>query len=168
MDLKNEAEGLQSQNFELGERQNFWKRTVRKNSAAESQLRQAYRDFYAELGSLSKYKDLNYVGFRKILRKHDKLFSSTSGSLYLRMKIYGAYFRTNKDVESLIHQTESIVTTVFEDGSRAKAMKILHMPRRDDKLNAWTAFKMGLMFGAGIVLVAVFAVSGKSLGSRGR
>ena len=42
-------------------------------------LKTAFGEFYLMLILLQKYQLLNYTGFRKILKKHDKLFQTTRG-----------------------------------------------------------------------------------------
>ncbi|CAG7833656.1 unnamed protein product [Allacma fusca] len=79
----------------------------------------------------------------------------------LRDIVETSRFHVNKQTYKLLEEIETIVTTVFEKGSRAKAMKRLRVPHRDDKLGAWTAFKLGIMMGTAIVLFAVLAVSGQ-------
>jgi hypothetical protein len=39
----------------------------------------AFSEFYLMLVLLQKYQLLNFTGFRKILKKHDKLFQTTRG-----------------------------------------------------------------------------------------
>ena len=65
----------------------------------------------------------------------------------------------------MVHDTEQAFTSIFAGGSRAKAMKLLRLPHRDDKLNTWTAFKLGLMLGTIVVLFTVLSVSGKTQSS---
>jgi SPX domain protein involved in polyphosphate accumulation len=42
-------------------------------------LKLAFSEFYLMLILLQNYQTLNYTGFRKILKKHDKLFETTRG-----------------------------------------------------------------------------------------
>ncbi len=43
-------------------------------------LKVAFSEFYLMLILLQKYQLLNFTGFRKILKKHDKLFQTTRGA----------------------------------------------------------------------------------------
>lgn len=43
-------------------------------------LKLAFSEFYLMLTLLKDYQTLNYTGFRKILKKHDKLFETTRGN----------------------------------------------------------------------------------------
>ncbi len=44
-----------------------------------SSLKTAFCEFYLMLILLQKFQLLNFTGFRKILKKHDKLFQTTRG-----------------------------------------------------------------------------------------
>ena len=43
-------------------------------------LKLAFSEFYLMLTLLKDYQTLNYTGFRKILKKHDKMFETTRGN----------------------------------------------------------------------------------------
>jgi hypothetical protein len=43
-------------------------------------LKLAFSEFYLMLILLKNYQTLNFTGFRKILKKHDKLFETTRGN----------------------------------------------------------------------------------------
>lgn len=50
-----------------------------KHLTTATSLKTAFGEFYLMLILLQKYQLLNYTGFRKILKKHDKLFQTTRG-----------------------------------------------------------------------------------------
>jgi SPX domain protein involved in polyphosphate accumulation len=81
-------------------------------------LKLAFSEFYLSLILLQNYQNLNYTGFRKILKKHDKLMSSDSGARWRDDKVETAGFHTNKDIDKLISDTESTVTLELESGNR--------------------------------------------------
>ncbi len=54
-------------------------RTERKQYKNTSKLKAAFSEFYLMLALLQNYQLLNFNGFRKILKKHDKLFQTTRG-----------------------------------------------------------------------------------------
>ena len=49
----------------------------RKNS---KELKLAFSEFYLSLILLQNYQNLNFTGFRKILKKHDKLLKNDAGA----------------------------------------------------------------------------------------
>lgn len=82
-------------------------------------LKLAFSEFYLSLILLQNYQNLNYTGFRKILKKHDKLLHSDSGAKWRDDKVETAGFHTNKDIDKLISETESTVTMELECGNRS-------------------------------------------------
>jgi hypothetical protein len=54
-------------------------RTELKHHKNRSKLKVACSEFYLMLALLQKFQILNFTGFRKILKKHDKLFQTTRG-----------------------------------------------------------------------------------------
>jgi len=105
-------------------------------------LKLAFSEFYLSLILLQNYQNLNYTGFRKILKKHDKLMSNSSGAKWRDDKVEMAGFYTNKEIDKLIHETESTVTNELEGGNRPKAMKRLRVPPLGDQQSPWTTFKV--------------------------
>lgn len=51
-------------------------------------------------------QDLNFTGFRKILKKHDKLMESAAGSEWREKWVEAAPFYTNKQISNFIAETE--------------------------------------------------------------
>jgi hypothetical protein len=105
-------------------------------------LKLAFSEFYLSLILLQNYQNLNYTGFRKILKKHDKLMSNSSGAKWRDNKVEMAGFHTNKEIDKLIHETEATVTNELEGGNRPKAMKRLRVPPLGDQQSPWTTFKV--------------------------
>ena len=55
------------------------KKSERNHYRKCNDLKLAFSEFYLMLVLLQNYQTLNYTGFRKILKKHDKLFQTTRG-----------------------------------------------------------------------------------------
>lgn len=53
----------------------FWSRGGRASAAQREQLRSQLEELYATASNLQNYVQANRTGFRKILKKHDKLTS---------------------------------------------------------------------------------------------
>lgn len=81
-------------------------------------LKLAFSEFYLSLILLQNYQNLNYTGFRKILKKHDKLILNENGAKWREDKVEVAGFHTNKDIDKLIHNSENTVTMELESGNR--------------------------------------------------
>lgn len=123
------------------------------------ELKLAFSEFYLSLVLLQNYQNLNFTGFRKILKKHDKLLSVEFGARWRQEKVEMAHFYTNKDIDRLIHETENVVTQEIEAGDRQKAMKRLRVPPLAELQSPWTTFKVGLFSGSFIVLVVAVIIS---------
>ncbi|KAL1482065.1 hypothetical protein MTO96_015099 [Rhipicephalus appendiculatus] len=123
-------------------------------------LKLAFSEFYLSLILLQNYQNLNFTGFRKILKKHDKLLGTNLGAQWRQSHVEAAPFYTNKDIDRLIQETESLVTTMLEGGDRQKAMKRLRVPPLGDQQSPWVTFKVGLFSGAYIVLIIAVILSG--------
>lgn len=116
------------------------------------ELKLAFSEFYLSLILLQNYQNLNYTGFRKILKKHDKLLNVSNGAQWRAEHVETSHFYTNKDIDRLISDTEATVTNDLEGGDRQKAMKKLRVPPLGEQQSPWTTFKVGLFSGSFIVL----------------
>lgn len=121
----------------------------------------AFSEFYLSLILLQNYQSLNHTGFRKILKKHDKLLSVDVGSRWHVENVETSHFYTNKDIDKLIADTEATVISQLESGDRTKAMKRLRVPPLGEQRSPWTTFKVGLFSGSFIVLLIAVVLSGK-------
>jgi xenotropic and polytropic retrovirus receptor 1 len=77
---------------------------------------------------LQNYQNLNHTGFRKILKKHDKLLKVDIGGKWQKEKVEASYFFINRDIDKIINETETTVTSDLEAGDRQRAMKRLRVP----------------------------------------
>jgi len=122
-------------------------------------LKLAFSEFYLSLILLQNYQNLNFTGFRKILKKHDKLLRNDAGARWREEHVEASHFHTNKDIDKIIAETEGTVTSELEGGDRQKAMKRLRVPPLGDKQSPWTTFKVGLFAGAFVVLFIAVVLS---------
>lgn len=123
-------------------------------------LKMAFSEFYLSLVLLQNYQNLNFTGFRKILKKHDKLFETDSGYKWKCEHVDSAPFYTNKQISSLIDETEAVFTAELELGDRQRAMKRLRVPPLNEQQSPWVTFKVGFFTGAFVVLLVVIICSG--------
>lgn len=123
------------------------------------ELKFAFSEFYLSLILLQNYQTLNFTGFRKILKKHDKLLSVDLGAKWRVENVETSHFYTNKDIDKLIHDTEATVTNELEAGDRQRAMKRLRVPPLGEQQSPWTTFKVGLFSGSFIVLFIAVILS---------
>jgi len=123
-------------------------------------LKLAFSEFYLSLILLQNYQSLNFTGFRKILKKHDKLLSTDVGTTWREEHVDSCTFVCNKDIDKIIAEVEGTFTSELESGDRGKAMKRLRVPPLGEKQSPWTTFKVGLFSGAFIVLLVAVLLSG--------
>ncbi|XP_073976899.1 solute carrier family 53 member 1-like isoform X1 [Rhodnius prolixus] len=124
------------------------------------ELKLAFSEFYLSLILLQNYQNLNFTGFRKILKKHDKLLNVDAGAKWQNENVATSHFHTNKDIGRLINETETTVTNDLEGGDRQRAMKRLRVPPLGEKQSPWTTFKVGLFSGSFVVLLVAVILSG--------
>uniref|UniRef100_A0A3Q3EFU5 Xenotropic and polytropic retrovirus receptor 1a n=1 Tax=Labrus bergylta TaxID=56723 RepID=A0A3Q3EFU5_9LABR len=125
-------------------------------------LKLAFSEFYLSLILLQNYQNLNFTGFRKILKKHDKILDTPRGADWRVAHVEVAPFYTCKKITQLISETEALVTTELEGGDRQKAMKRLRVPPLGaaQPALAWTTFRVGLYCGFFIILAISFVLTG--------
>ncbi|XP_030062810.1 solute carrier family 53 member 1 isoform X1 [Microcaecilia unicolor] len=125
-------------------------------------LKLAFSEFYLSLILLQNYQNLNFTGFRKILKKHDKILDTPRGADWRVAHVEVAPFYTCKKINQLISETEGVVTNELEDGDRQKAMKRLRVPPLGaaQPAPAWTTFRVGLYCGIFIVLNVALILTG--------
>lgn len=119
----------------------------------------AFSEFYLSLILLQNYQTLNFTGFRKILKKHDKLTHSDRGAHWRQANVETAPFYTNKEVDHLIKEIENLFTMRLEGGNRQKAMKRLRVPPLGEKENPWTTFRIGMFSGIFLILTVVAVIT---------
>ena len=121
-------------------------------------LKLAFSEFYLSLILIQNYQSLNFTGFRKILKKHDKLFKTDNGNRWRVDNVEPSPFNINKKVDELIVETEKFVIENLEGGNRRVAMERLKVPPFEAKQNQWATFRLGLF--TGVLSVLCFAVIG--------
>ncbi|XP_065210081.1 solute carrier family 53 member 1 [Planococcus citri] len=122
-------------------------------------LKLAFAEFYLSLVLLQNYQSLNFTGFRKILKKHDKLLQTADGAQWRVQYVDNSTFYTNNDITRIISETEHLYTVYLEHGDRQKAMKRLRVPPLGEQRSPWITFKVGLFSGSFIVLSVTVILS---------
>ena len=129
---------------------------VHKSHKQRQVLKRALSELYLNLVLLQNFQQLNHTGFRKILKKHDKLTRSTRGNRVFRDKVCKAYFWTSKLVTDMLNDAERTMIQL-EEGNRTKAMNRLRVPPlgKEHKRSHWISFFAGLFSGLLILSIAV-------------
>lgn len=132
---------------------------TREHAKTAQQLKLAFSEFYLALVLLQNYQQLNATGFRKILKKHDKLIENEGGLDWRISRVEKSSFFLNREVETLINNVERDVINDLEGGNRQAGMKRLKVPPLSEKQHATTTFTLGLFLGAFVVLGIAIIIS---------
>jgi hypothetical protein len=114
-------------------------------------LQKAIIHFYRHLMMLENYVQLNYTGFEKILKKHDKTTGLSSVD-FLEL-VQATLFFSHKDLSRLIKQTENMFQEGFAGGNLLTAKARL-LARQHDYFD-WHTLGAGLFSGMALVLLAL-------------
>jgi hypothetical protein len=117
----------------------------------------AISEFYLSLVLLQNYQSLNSIGFRKILKKYDKVFKTTQGDEWRTKNIIPSTLNTNKRVDELLVETENFVVEYLEDGNRERALELLQVQPLESRSNPWVQFRFRL-FATISVLLSLFII----------
>jgi len=123
------------------------------------QLKLAFSEFYLSLVLIQNYQQLNATGFRKILKKHDKMMQNERGLDWRINRVEKSSFFLNRDIETLINHVETSVINDLEGGNRQAGMKRLKVPPLNEKQNAGTTFSLGFFLGVFVVLGVAIALT---------
>lgn len=158
-----ESRGAQSQKMSLrqriAKRRSSPSRVIKEHLKTAQQLKLAFSEFYLSLVLLQNYQQMNATGFRKILKKHDKLMENERGLNWRISKVEKSSFFLNREVENLINSVEQSVINELEGGNRQAGMKRLKVPPLSEKQHATTTFTLGLFLGAFVVLFFAVVIS---------
>ncbi|KII67263.1 Xenotropic and polytropic retrovirus receptor 1 [Thelohanellus kitauei] len=88
----------------------------------------ATTEFYIYLNHIQQYKTLNFTGFRKILKKFDKVFKSERGALFMINRVETSNFFVNSDVQGLVLEVEENYIKIFSENKRSDGMNKLRIP----------------------------------------
>ncbi|KAG8700006.1 hypothetical protein FRC11_013274, partial [Ceratobasidium sp. 423] len=80
---------------------------------AKKKLKKAILEFYKGLEHLQNYRILNVTGFRKALKKFDKVTKMTIREQYMRERVEGRDFTSGETRASLLKEVEQIYATRF-------------------------------------------------------
>lgn len=122
-------------------------------------LKFATSEFYLYLVHVKHFQQLNFEGFRKILKKFDKVFKSSRGDLFQEARIKSANFYTDQKVLTMTLSVEDIYVKIFFGGDRSKGMKNLRVPavnRNKVKINS-PSFSFGF-FSSGCLFLFVIVL----------
>ena len=135
------------------------------NYRGEQDLLDAFTELYLSLIYLKSYQVLNITGFRKILKKHDKLLSTTAGAEWKELFVDSSFFSKSKDSDKLLTEIAGILRADFGVADSNKAVRKLRTPSYESVSTEEVA-KTSAVFVVSL-LFAVIATTLSSFGSDG-
>lgn len=119
--------------------------------AEADSIKRALIDQYRTAKLLQNYAILNYTGFVKIIKKHDKTIPDRKGS-FKSMLLPENLFHEGQAVEKLAAQYEAYYATWFCEGD-IRAAHAQMLPKRGDGLEMdWSQLRLGYRMGMCAVL----------------
>ena len=124
-------------------------RMARATRQKRGNLKLLLSEYYLNVSLLQNFQQLNHTGFRKILKKYDKLAQTTRGKTFFKQKVCENYFWKSKEIPRLIDVTETLMIEKMERGNRSKAMNTLRVPPLEsrDVRSQWVALRTGWLMG---------------------
>ncbi|XP_018614514.2 xenotropic and polytropic retrovirus receptor 1 homolog [Scleropages formosus] len=126
----------------------------------ERELKVAVVELYYSMLLLRSYRELNYIGFCKIMRKHGKRFNSQQGVKWRKEKLETSELHSSRRICQLISELELLMCQLM-GGDRQKAMKKLNIPTpatEEESVPDWTAFRLGVTCGLLLALLNLIAL----------
>lgn len=132
-------------------------RSLRSTHSKHHSLKLALSEFYLSLSLLQNFQQLNHTGFRKVLKKHDKLARSQRGKEFFKNQVCKSYFWKSEELAAMIERTEHLMIDKLEDGNRSKAMNRLRVPPLESKdlRSHWVTLLTGCLMGFVFVSLVV-------------
>jgi hypothetical protein len=131
---------------------------AKQTSTRLKDLKLAFTEFYLNLVLVQQFQSLNREGFRKILKKFDKVLNTSKGLEWRTANVLAAPFATDTKINDLIEKTEFIFIDL-EGGNRSKAMNRLRVLPITEQQSPWTTFFLGLYLGMLAILILVIILS---------
>ena len=133
---------------------------LRSSRRKRQTIRLALSEFYLNVTLLQHFQQLNHTGFRKILKKFDKLCRSKDGARFFKAIVNSTYFWASNEIPNLLENTEKLMIEKIERGDRTKAMNNLRVPPLEskDKRSHWVTLRAGWFMGIIFVSLVVIAL----------
>ncbi|KAG8734798.1 hypothetical protein FRC10_011431 [Ceratobasidium sp. 414] len=121
---------------------------------AKKKLKKAVLEFYRGLELLQNYRILNLTGFRKALKKFEKVTKIPSQSIYMRERVETCSFASGETCDHLLKDIERIYARRFEKGDEKKARARLRATSRQST-HHFSTFRSGMLLGTALPALAM-------------
>lgn len=116
---------------------------------AKKKLNKAVLEHYRGLETLHNYRVLNLTGFRKALKKFEKVTKIPLQNAYMSEKVEMSSLVSDKSVRNMIDEMENIYATQFARGDKKQARTKLRGGFLT-KSHHFSTFRSGILLGLGI------------------
>jgi hypothetical protein len=116
---------------------------------AKRKLKKAVSEHYKGLEVLHNYRVLNITGFRKALKKFEKVTRIPVQDQYMTNKVEKSAFASDKAVKLMMDEMEALYAAAFSRGNRKRARKRLR-GGYTSKNHHFSTFRSGLFIGVAI------------------
>ncbi|KAE9405042.1 hypothetical protein BT96DRAFT_388346 [Gymnopus androsaceus JB14] len=117
--------------------------------AAKKKLKKAVIEHYRGLEMLQNYRILNITGFRKALKKFEKVTKIPLQHAYMNERVETSSFASDKKLRSMIDEMEALFASHFTHGDNKRAKAHLRTGGVT-KTHHYSTFRSGLLLGIGI------------------
>lgn len=116
---------------------------------AKRKLKKAVLEHYRGLEVLHNYRVLNITGFRKALKKFEKVTKISVQEQYMNDKVEKCAIASDRIVRQMMTQMEEMYATAFARGDKKRANKRLRTGG-STRTHHFSAFRAGVYLGLGI------------------
>lgn len=116
---------------------------------AKRKLKKAVTEHYRGLELLHNYRILNLTGFRKALKKFEKVTRISVQNQYMAEKVNKSSFASDESVRKMMKSAEDLFAFTFVKGNKKKAMQRLRSGNKT-KTHHFSTFRSGLLLGLAI------------------
>ncbi|CCL99566.1 uncharacterized protein FIBRA_01584 [Fibroporia radiculosa] len=120
---------------------------------AKKKLRKAIQEFYRGVEVLNNYRTgyqtLNLIGFRKALKKLEKVTHIPAQQAYTIEKIEPSAFASGASLNSMLRETEDLFAARFARGDKKKAQARLRGGTQQ-KTHHFSTFRTGMLLGLAV------------------
>ncbi|CAA7264392.1 unnamed protein product [Cyclocybe aegerita] len=117
--------------------------------SAKRKLKRAVLEHYRGLEVLHNYRVLNITGFRKALKKFEKVTRISVQNQYMTEKVEKSAFASDKAIMDMMTRMEDLYALTFSRGDRKKAIRRLRVGNTS-KSHHFSTFRSGLYLGVAI------------------
>lgn len=116
---------------------------------AKKRLKKAVVEYYRGLEALNNYRILNLTGFRKAVKKYEKITQVPAQAAYMKERVEPSAFASGAMVNSMLKEMEELFAARFERGDKKKAITHLRVGATQ-KSHHFSTFRTGMWLGSSI------------------